>query len=237
MLWGLRPVQQQAAYGIAVDRLKRQIHMGLLLPGDQFPAERKLAEDIGISRVTLREALRVLESERYIFTKRGARGGTFIAAVEVLDDIAYRLITRSPATMLRALEFRQANETTAARLACERRLLPDLKAMRNAIGDMKKAALPGEFRRSLTLFHLAIGAASHNPFINDAVEHGLAEMFLPTLGPDSEDAYEGVVPVYQQLLDAVDARQADIATASIEQLISRDRTRLHNLNKASQSVR
>ena len=72
MLWGLRPVEPQATYGIAVDRLKRQIHSGLLLPAEKLPAERQLSDDFGISRVTLREALRVLETDRYIVVKRGA---------------------------------------------------------------------------------------------------------------------------------------------------------------------
>ncbi|MEC8482530.1 MAG: GntR family transcriptional regulator, partial [Pseudomonadota bacterium] len=52
MLWGLRPVEQQAAYGLAVDRIKRQIHMGFIMPGERLPAERKLAEEVGLSRVT-----------------------------------------------------------------------------------------------------------------------------------------------------------------------------------------
>ena len=62
MLWGLRPLEPKAAHGLAVDQLQRQIHSGLLLPEERLPAERQLSDQFGISRVTLREALRVLET-------------------------------------------------------------------------------------------------------------------------------------------------------------------------------
>ena len=78
MLWGITPVEAQATYGIAVERLRGQIHAGLILPDEKLPPERQLADDIGISRVTLREALRVLETDKYIHVKRGlysARNG------------------------------------------------------------------------------------------------------------------------------------------------------------------
>ncbi|MFN4203351.1 MAG: FadR/GntR family transcriptional regulator, partial [Tabrizicola sp.] len=110
MLWGLKPVDAQAAYGIAVDRLKRQIHAGLLLPQEKLPAERQLSDDFGISRVTLREALRVLETDRYITVRRGATGGAFVTDADRLSEIARRRITREPAGAMRVLEFLCANE-------------------------------------------------------------------------------------------------------------------------------
>ena len=72
MLWGLRPLEPKATYGLAVDSLRRQIHSGLLLPEERLPAERQLSDSFGISRVTLREALRVLEESQYINVRRGA---------------------------------------------------------------------------------------------------------------------------------------------------------------------
>ena len=101
MLWGIKPVQQQAAYGLAVEGLRRQIQLGLLLPGERMPAERKLAEELNVSRVTLREALRILETEGYLTVRRGSQGGAFVANEETLRKITLRRIALDPALPMR----------------------------------------------------------------------------------------------------------------------------------------
>ncbi|MBN0987801.1 FadR/GntR family transcriptional regulator [Amphritea pacifica] len=231
MLWGLRPVEQQAAYGLAVDRLKRQIHMGLLLPGERLPAERKLAEEIGISRVTLREAFRILETERYISTKRGAHGGTFVADASILDDISGHRIALMNATIMRAMEFREANEKTAAVLACKRRTLPEIKGMTAALNDMNNAKLPGDFRRGITLFKLAMGAASHNHYINDAVEYGLTDMFFPIHILESEHNRPSLITIYQQLLQAIQDHDEVVAKNHAAALIQLDWDMLRDIQR------
>lgn len=222
MLWGLRPVNQQAAYGLAVERLKHQIHLGLLLPEERLPAERKLCEEVGISRVTLREALRVLESERYIYVRRGAQGGTFVSPVVVLDDIARRKLALNLATVMRALEFRQANEMAAVQFACERRTLPETKRMKAALQDMAQAADAATFRRACTLFRLALGSACHNPFLSEALEYGLAEMFFPSSVFDDSEFTERLRKYHQQLLTAIDERDKTRASQALQELISAD---------------
>lgn len=116
MLWGLRPIEPRAAYGLAVDLLQRQIHSGLLLPQERLPAERQLSDQFGISRVTLREALRVLETSDYITVRRGAQGGAFVSDQERLNQLAHHRITRAPAEAMRVAEFISVNQMAAARL-------------------------------------------------------------------------------------------------------------------------
>lgn len=72
---GTDPLRLPKAAELAADRIRRQIVRGQLQPGDNLPPEAKLLEQFGISRPTLREALRVLESEQLISVHRGARGG------------------------------------------------------------------------------------------------------------------------------------------------------------------
>src|SRR6185503_9449014 len=69
------------AYTVAADHVRRAIHLGEYKPGDKFPPERQHAEQLGISRVTMREAIRTLAAEGYIEVRRGATGG-----VTVLDQ-------------------------------------------------------------------------------------------------------------------------------------------------------
>ncbi|MGH3327699.1 MAG: FadR/GntR family transcriptional regulator, partial [Streptomycetales bacterium] len=63
--------------GVA-EYLRSLIHRGELGPGDRLPAERELAERLGVARVSLREAIRILQDGGYVEVRRGARGGTFV---------------------------------------------------------------------------------------------------------------------------------------------------------------
>lgn len=179
MLWGLGPVQQQAAYGLTVDRLRRQIHSGLLLPAEKLPPERQLSDDFGISRVTLREALRVLETSDYITVRRGAHGGAFVTDEDRLIRLAVTRITRKPGDAMRVLEFLCSNERAAVELAVTRGGLPERKRMRQALDLMQRAATGPEVKQAETLFHLALGDASHNSMFARAIEDALSELFLP----------------------------------------------------------
>ena len=179
MLWGLKPVEQQAAYGLAVTHLKQQIHMGMVLPGERLPAERKLAEQIGISRVTLREALRVLEAEGYISVRRGASGGAFAADEEQLRDMALKRLSSDPSGVLRIFEYRTAVEPLAAELSAVRRTPGDLRRLDEALREISQATNAGELRRGEAAFHLAIAQASANPYIVTSIEDALASLFMP----------------------------------------------------------
>lgn len=220
MLWGLKPVDAQAAYGIAVDRLKRQIHSGLLLPQEKLPAERQLSDYFGISRVTLREALRVLEGERYITVRRGAHGGAFVTDEDRLAEIAKRRITREPASAMRVLEFLCANELAACSHAVERRGLPELKRMRHAIALMRNAETLALLKQAETYFHLAVGDASHNPMFSRAIEDALADLFLPYAIEPFAQMQDRLIVQHSALLAAIEA--ADSAAARTAALTLHD---------------
>ena len=68
------------------DRLRREIHLGVYVSGNKLPPQRELAKSLGVSLVTLREALRILEAEGYLILRRGAAGGAFVLANRELDD-------------------------------------------------------------------------------------------------------------------------------------------------------
>ena len=73
------PIRQGSAVAEAVARLGQAIAIGLLRPGDQLPRETKLARSLGISVVTLREALAILREAGLVETRRGRSGGTFVS--------------------------------------------------------------------------------------------------------------------------------------------------------------
>src|SRR3954453_15053226 len=82
----LTPVEVAPAYAAVVDRLRRSIALGVVAPGEKLPPERTLADGLGVSRLTVREALRVLQGEGLIVTKRGGSGGAVVTSREVTAE-------------------------------------------------------------------------------------------------------------------------------------------------------
>src|ERR687893_140088 len=74
------PVQAVTTFEETVERLGTGIRLGLLPPGSQLPPERDLAEQLGISRSTLRQALTALTQSGHLVAVRGRGGGWFVAA-------------------------------------------------------------------------------------------------------------------------------------------------------------
>jgi DNA-binding FadR family transcriptional regulator len=226
MLWGMKPVEQLTAYGLAVDKIKKLIHLGLLLPGERMPAERKLAEQISISRVTLREALRVLETEGYISIRRGATGGAFVAEEVQLREMAKHRISGDPTAAMRVFEYRIVAEPLAARLGAVRRTPADIKRLEKTLLEIKSASSPGELRRGETAFHLSIVRASANRFLLSSLEEALAALFLPL--PNGElpsDRAESLM-LRERVVEAIRDRLESDAEQRMKILVEVDQSRL-----------
>lgn len=226
MLWGLKPVEQQAAYGLAVERLRRLIHLGLLLPSERMPPERKLAEQISISRVTLREALRVLETEGYVNIRRGATGGAFVAEEGQLRKMAERHIARDPATAMRVFEFRDVAEPMVARLAAVRRTPADLKRLGSAISEIRDAASPGQLRRGEAAFHLSVAQASNNQFFATSIEDSLVSLFLPLPNGDLDSERSRSLMLRERVVEAIRERREAEAENRMRVVVEIDQSRL-----------
>src|SRR5215469_11104221 len=97
-------VEHVPVYGLVVDQLRRAIHNGSFVPGDKFPPERELSKQLGVSRASVREAIRVLEGEGYVETKRGASGG-----IMVLDRAHLRSAFATMAASRETRRFRAAD--------------------------------------------------------------------------------------------------------------------------------
>ncbi len=216
MLWGLRPLEPKAAHGLAVDLLQRQIHSGLLLPDERLPAERQLSDQFGISRVTLREALRVLETNRYISVRRGAQGGAFVSDADRLGQMARRRIARAPAASMRVVEYLVVNQSAAARFAALRRGPADLKKMREALALMRDAPDAPRRKQAETLFLLAVADSAQNPLLSRGVEDAIAELFLPFETAPEDGSVLAALGAYKALLEALEAESPGDADRAME---------------------
>jgi DNA-binding FadR family transcriptional regulator len=171
----LRPVRQGNAFEETVERLLTVIKLGMIAPGDRFPAERELAAQLGISRLTLREALAELQKAGYVSSRRGRLGGTFVTYTPPAPgrDEVRRLAREDGEKLADALTFRLAVETGAADIAAQALggRSPAKQGPRDALlarlADVN-AAGPQDYRRLDTLFHLTIAELTGSSLLLDA---------------------------------------------------------------------
>lgn len=128
-------------YELVAERLRQRVVHGELQPGQRLPNEAVLATDFGVSRATVREALRVLATQSLIRTSKGAGGGSYVTLPSVNGVSEYvqssisLLADSDDVTLEELLEARELLEVPAARLAAERRGEDELKRLRDAIPD------------------------------------------------------------------------------------------------------
>lgn len=132
----LRVDRIQPAYAQVASQLRELIVTGHLHAGDQLPTEAELATVFGVSRSTIREALRSLSAQNLVFTSRGVTGGTFVSEVDpdtVSDYLRTSLGLMSGSETVSVadlLEARAALEVPAARFAAIRRTDPLLEQLK-----------------------------------------------------------------------------------------------------------
>ena len=166
----LRPVRAGNAFEETVERLLTAIRLGLVGPGEKFPAERDLAAQLGVSRLTLREALRSLQQAVFVESHRGRFGGTFVMASPPAPGRAelLRQLREDGARLDDVLTFRMAVETGAAQLLAQAVAGPIPPAAAEVL-PARLAALatagPQDYRRLDTLFHLAIAELTGSPLL------------------------------------------------------------------------
>ena len=201
----LRPVRQGNAFEETVERLLTVIKLGMVAPGERFPSERELAALLGISRLTLREALRELQEAGYVSSRRGRFGGTFVTYTPPAPDRAeFRRLAREDGEKLAdALTFRLAVESGAAEILAG--LPPEEVPSETLLARLAEvtAAGPQDYRRLDTLFHLTIAELTGSSLLLAACTD--ARMRLNGL--------LNAIPVLQRNIDNTTVQHSAIVTA------------------------
>src|SRR3989440_2700752 len=126
------PIQQLRAHEYVAEQVQRHIALRLIGPGESLPSERELAATFGVGRPTIQHALRLLEADRLVETRRGRNGGTFVAAPTsdggALDDLMARVLRQRP-QLEEVLAYRRLIEPRVAREAARVRRREDLATM------------------------------------------------------------------------------------------------------------
>jgi DNA-binding FadR family transcriptional regulator len=203
----LRPVRQGNAFEETVERLLTVIKLGMVAPGERFPAERELAAQLGISRLTLREAIRELHEAGYVCSRRGRLGGTFVTYTWPAPDTGElrRLAIRDGDKLTDALTFRLAVETGAAEALAGLSGAAEDAAQASLLARLAdvNAAGPQDYRRLDTLFHLSIAELTGSSLLAAACAD--ARMRL--------NDFLNAIPVLQRNIDHTAGQHAAIVEA------------------------
>ncbi|MFI6764233.1 FadR/GntR family transcriptional regulator [Streptomyces sp. NPDC050355] len=159
----LRPVRAGNGFEEALEQILQIVRLGLVPQGERLPAERELAERLQISRVTLREVLKVLQDEGLVESRRGRYGGTFVRARKENqgeDELRRRIEKIDVEDTLR---FREVLEVGAAGLCATHGLTGErADRLRRALAATQEAPL-ADYRRRDTLLHLTLAELSGSP--------------------------------------------------------------------------
>ena len=154
----LRPVRAGNAFEETVERLLQAIKLGVVDRGERLPPERELAAQLGISRVTLREAIRALQDAGYLDVRRGRYGGAFVVYRQpdpCQADLRRAVDEMGAGALEDALIFRMAVDCGAAQALAAMTLGLETRAtLRRRLQDVDEAT-PADYRRLDTAFHLA----------------------------------------------------------------------------------
>ncbi len=150
-----------------VAQLEDLVLQGVLKPGEKLPPERELAEELDVSRPSLREAIVILEARGLIESRRG--GGTFVRAIvsPAMVDPLIELMREREGGKFDVLEMRRILEVAATGYAAERRTDADLQLIKRRFDELEDAYATAETNPRNEVeadveFHLALADASHN---------------------------------------------------------------------------
>lgn len=219
----IKPVNVPKAADVLAAILREKILGGELNEGADLPSERELGIQSGLSRASVREALRILEGEGLIATRVGRNGGSAVvrpssAAIERSVGI---FIRGQGIRLEEVLETRAAIEPPSARFAALHRTDADLEEIEKCHAKVEHSSMLGDidaYVRANLDWHVQIVRASHNELMIAFITAVSHSVYLATdlAGFNSVTVRNAVIHAHRRVMDAIKARDGDAAARRME---------------------
>jgi hypothetical protein len=220
-----QPIRSTRAFEEIAAQIRTELAEGRLRVGNRLPSERALSEQFGVSRNTLREALRSLEHAGLVRLQKGATGGAFITEVNG-DTITTSMLDMFHVGAISPEKLTEARiwlESVIVREACQKARPEDLQLLRDNILQVGKAKSDGNFQRRVEThleFHRILARMTGNPIMVIMMDGLLSVLrhFVFSIG-NYENAF--VIPSRQRFMKCMEARDVEGAVAEMESSLKR----------------
>jgi DNA-binding FadR family transcriptional regulator len=231
-----RPIHTRRAFEEICERIREQLALGVLKPGDKLPAERELAQQLGVSRNVLREALRTLEMAGVLRLSKGVKGGAFVQQGDTrrMNDVMRDMLSLGTISVRELSEARIHVLDLVVRLACANARASDFDALLANIARTDLATREGRLLDRVECsreFYKLLAAATGNKviaMIMDSVTE-IHMRFVYAKVASSGAATPRLVETRRQFLAALRARKLPAAVRlmrahleSVQRLLEQD---------------
>ena len=201
----------------AMDKIKAMIVAGELAPGSRLPKEEVLAGQLGLSRSSLREAVRALTAMRILVTRQG--DGTYVSSLEphlLLESLSFASDVSQGQTALQLLQVRRLLEPQATGLAAALLTAEDLRELGTILERSRAAATVEEFVGHDIMFHLRIVEVVGNPVLSMLLRvlSTRTQRARIVRGTRTERAVEHAHREHEEILRALRTRDAQLAVST-----------------------
>jgi GntR family transcriptional regulator, transcriptional repressor for pyruvate dehydrogenase complex len=216
----LQPDGTTSLVNSVVERLEGLIFSGME-PGETVPSEGQLAEQLGVSRLTVREAMRTLAARGLLEISKGRRPRIAAPNGALVGDFFLTAVRRDPRALLDLIEVRRALEVHMTILAARRATRGDIADMEMSINAMRAAEHePEAFHAADVRFHENLAAASGNRllvFLIEAFAEPLRESRLRSFAGHRArgGGVDDIEQQHQKILDAVASRNPKAAAQAM----------------------
>ena len=200
----------------AILRIKEMILAGELAPGDRLPPERELSERLGLSRSSLREAVKALEVIRVLDVRRG--DGTYVTSLEprlLLEAMSFVVDLHDDQSVLEIFAVRRILEPAASALAARNADGEAIAGLREVVESVDHAADVEDLVAHDLEFHRGIAEATGNTYLASLIDSLSSHTVRARIwrGITQENAVDRTLQEHHAILDAIAAGDADLASA------------------------
>jgi len=233
----IKQISVPKAADVLADQLREKILRGELPEGTDLPKERELQAKAGLSRATVREALRILEGEGLIATRIGRNGGSAVSRpTRKTVERSVGIFIRGQRIRLEAvLEARAAIEPSSARYAALHRTDDDLAALERCHDKLEQAStshdVPGYIKANLD-WHVQVVRASHNELLIAFIAAVSQPMYEATdlEGFNSPEVRKAAIEAHRKVMAAIRAGDGDAAARRMDRHIG---AYIHDVKEAA----
>jgi GntR family transcriptional repressor for pyruvate dehydrogenase complex len=214
----VQPIRREGVSNIVIEQLLGFVAAGQLAPGDKLPSERQLAETFGVSRPTIREAMRALNALGVVDIRHG--GGVFVtglSAADLLQPLTF-FLTLEDVTVEKLYAARRLIEGEIAALAALNAGEGDIAWLEQSLADQKDTLHdPGRYRAVDTDFHRRLAEMADNPFLARAAQSmNILGLEFRKTASESQDVLAGSVRDHKAIVAAIRAGDGPAARAAME---------------------